>query len=49
MNSGDGGIRALPRWQEWNLAVTTKKWNKKKTKVRHREKKWKRGERGRVK
>jgi hypothetical protein len=37
MNSGGGGIRALPR-QEWNLAVTAKKWSQK-TKVRHYEKK----------
>jgi hypothetical protein len=36
MNSGGGGIRALPR-QEWNLAVIAKKWSQK-TKVRHYEK-----------
>jgi hypothetical protein len=51
MNSGGGGIRALPWWQEWkwNLAVTATKWNRKKTKVRHREKEWIREERARVK
>jgi hypothetical protein len=36
MNNGGGGIRALPG-QEWNLAVTAKKWSQK-TKVRHYEK-----------
>jgi len=37
MISGGGGIRALPGWQEWSLAVTAKKLNQK-TKVRHHEK-----------
>jgi hypothetical protein len=39
MNSGGGGIHALPR-QGWNLTVTAKKWSQK-TKVRHYEKEWK--------
>jgi hypothetical protein len=49
MNSGGDGIRALPRRQEWNLVVTAKKWNRKKTKVKVHEKEWKREERARVK
>ena len=48
MNSGGDEIRALPQWQEWNLVVTAKKWNRKKTKV-SREKERKREERARVK
>jgi hypothetical protein len=48
MNSGGGGNRALPRWQEWNLGVTAKKWNKK-TKVRRREREGKREGRARAK